>query len=449
MLEKLFKLSENKTNVRTEVVAGFTTFMTMAYILAVNPIILSDAGMDKYAVMIATALASAAGSILMGILANYPFALAPGMGLNATFTYTMCIGMGLTWQQALLGVFIEGVIFILLSLTNVREAIFNAIPLTMKYAVSAGMGLFISFIGFQNAGIIANSDATLVSLTNFKADFNSTGLTALLAVMGVIIISVCLIRGIKGGILLGIVITWVVGIILELTGIYQPVTSCIPSFDGFHFTSIGITFGQCFNVDLSNVDMVNYAAAIFALLFVDVFDTLGGLIGISSNADMLDENGRLPRIKGALLVDALATTIGAIFGTSTTTTYAESATGVEEGGRTGLTSIVTGLLFIAAVFFSPIFTAIPYFATAPALIIAGVYMMGSVLKINFNDFTDGIPAFLCIAIMPFSYSISDGIFISFICYTVINVLAGKAREKHISALMYVLTILFILKYVLF
>ncbi len=454
MLEKFFKLSENKTDVKTEVMAGITTFMTMAYILAVNPNILSASGMDANAVLIATALASFIGTMLMAFLANYPFALAPGMGLNAYFAYTVVLSMGYSWQLALLAVFVEGIIFIILSLTNVREAIFNAIPMTLKSAVSVGIGLFIAFIGLQNAKVVVNNDATLVSFQTFKGElFPSVGMGALLALIGVLITAILLIKNVKGGILFGIIITWILGIICELTGIYIPnpdagMFSVIPSgLISFDFSSLGNTFGQVFTAGFSGVRILDFIVVMFSFLFVDLFDTLGTLIGVSSKADMLDKDGKLPRIKGALLADAIATSIGAILGTSTTTTYVESASGVTEGGRTGLTAVVTGLLFLLAVIFSPLFLAIPSFATAPALIIVGFYMMGAVVKINFDDMTDAIPAFLCIVSMPLLYSISEGISFGVISWTLINLFSGKAKEKKISSLMYVLTVLFILKYI--
>ncbi len=451
MVEKLFKLKENNTTVKTEVLAGITTFMTMAYILAVNPDILSASGMDKNAVLIATALAAFLGSALMAFLANYPFALAPGMGLNAYFAFTVCGTMGIPWQTALLAVFIEGVIFILLSLTNVREAIFNAIPKTLKFAVSAGIGLFIAFIGLQNANIIVNHDTTLVTYRDFGSNFYSEGITAILALIGVLITAILIAKKVRGGILFGILITWVLGIICELIGLYKPdaaldMFSVIPKeFISFNFGSIANTFGKCFSTDLNGAGVLNFIVVIFAFLFVDIFDTLGTLIGVSSKANMLDKDGKLPRIKGALLADAVATSAGAILGTSTTTTYVESASGVTEGGRTGLTAITTALLFLVAIIFSPIFLTIPSFAVAPALIIVGFYMIGSVTNIDFSDPSEGIPAFLAIAAMPLAYSIAEGIAIGVISYTIINACTGKLKK--VSPLMYVLTLLFICKYI--
>ena len=453
-MEKLFHLKENRTDVKTEVMAGITTFMTMAYILAVNPHILSAAGMDAKAVLIATSLAAFFGTMLMALLANYPFALAPGMGLNAYFAYTVVLTMGYSWQMALLAVFVEGIVFIVLSLTNVREAIFNAIPMTLKSAVSVGIGLFVAFVGLQNAKLIVNSDSTLLTYQHFKGEtFHSIGIGALLALIGVLLIAVMLIKNVKGAILYGILLTWVLGIVCELAGIYVPdpeagMYSVIPTaFVSFDFSSLGQTFGQVFHQDFSNFNLGNFIVVMFAFLFVDLFDTLGTLIGVASKADMLDENGKLPRIKGALMADAVATSVGAVLGTSTTTTYVESASGVTEGGRTGLTAATTAVLFLLASIFSPLFLTIPSFATAPALIVVGFYMMGAVVKIDFDDMTDAIPAFLTILIMPLAYSISEGIAIGVISWTLINVLTGKAKEKKISPLMYVLTGLFIVKYI--
>ena len=452
MFEKIFHLKENHTDVKTEVMAGITTFMTMAYILAVNPSILSASGMDANAVLIATSLASFVGTALMALLANYPFALAPGMGLNAYFAYTVVLTMGYSWQLALMAVFVEGIIFIVLSLTNVREGIFNAIPMTLKSAVSVGIGLFVAFVGLQNAKLIVNSDSTLVTYQHFKGEtFHSIGVGAILALVGVLITAILLVKKVKGGILYGILITWVLGILCELTGIYIPnpdagMYSVIPtSFISFDFSALGKTFGQVFKTDFSGVGILNFFAVMFSFLFVDLFDTLGTLIGVASKADMLDEDGKLPRIKGALMADAVGTTVGACLGTSTITTFVESSSGIAEGGRTGLTSIVSGLLFILALFFSPIFLAIPSFATAPALIVVCFFMMQSVAKINWSDMLEAIPAFICIFAMPFMYSISEGISFGVISFVVLNAVAGKAKK--ITPLMWVLAVLFILKYI--
>ena len=454
-LEKAFHLSENHTDVKTEVIAGITTFMTMAYILAVNPNILSATGMDRGAVFTATALASLVATLLMAAFANYPFVLAPGMGLNAYFAYTVVLQMGYTWQMALAAVFVEGIIFIALSLTNVREAIFNAIPMNLKHAVSAGIGLFIAFIGLQNAKIVVES-ATLVSVFSFKGSlkagtFNSVGITVLLALIGVLITGILVVKNVKGNILWGILITWILGIICEVTGLYQPnaelgMFSVLPDFtSGFGIQSMAPTF---FKMDFSGILSLNFVTIMFAFLFVDMFDTLGTLIGVASKADMLDKDGKLPKIRGALLSDAIGTSLGAVFGTSTTTTFVESASGVAEGGRTGLTSVVAAIFFGLSLFLSPIFLAIPSFATAPALIIVGFLMISSILKIDFNDFTEAIPSYIAIIAMPFMYSISEGIAMGVISYVVINVATGHAKEKKISLLMYILAILFVLKYVL-
>ena len=454
-LDKIFHLKENHTDVKTEVMAGITTFMTMAYILAVNPNILSASGMDRGSVFTATALSAFIATCLMALLSNYPFVLAPGMGLNAYFTYTVVLGMGYTWQQALAAVFAEGIIFILLSLTNVREAIFNSIPMNLKHAVSVGIGLFIAFIGLQNAKIVVGNDSTLVSIFSFKSSvaegtFSSQGITVLLALIGILVTAVLLAKDVKGSILWGILITWVLGIICQLTHLYVPNAdigyySLLPDFsNGISVPSMAPTFMK---MDFSIVFSLDFVVIMFACLFVDMFDTLGTLIGVASKADMLDKDGKLPKIKGALLSDAVGTTVGAVCGTSTVTTFVESASGVAEGGRTGLTSIVAGILFALSLLLSPIFLAIPSFATAPALIVVGYLMLTSVTKIDFSDMTEAIPCFIAIIAMPFMYSISEGISMGVISYVVINLITGKAKEKKISVLMYVLAILFVLKYI--
>lgn len=452
MLEKLFKLKENKTNVRTEVIAGITTFMTMAYILAVNPSILSDAGMDANAVLIATCLASFIGTLCMAFMANMPFALSAGMGLNAYLAYTVVGAQGISWQLALFAVFVEGLVFIILSLTNVREAIFNAIPLTLKQGVSVGIGLFIAFIGLQNAGLSVDS-STLVTITSFRENFNTTGICALLAVIGLLVTAILHIRKVKGAILLGIVITWGLGMICELTGIYVPNPE-MGSYSLFpagimsaDFSALGKTFGQCFNIDFDAVGIFNFIVVVFSFLFVDLFDTLGTLIGVATKADMLDEEGHLPNIKPALLSDAVATSAGAVLGTSTTTTFVESSAGVAVGGRTGLTALTTGILFLLATLFSPLFTSIPSFATAPALIFVGFLMFEAVVDLKFTEenLTEAIPAYLCIIAMPLFYSISEGICLGVISYVILQAATGKAKK--VTPLMYVLSILFVLKYV--
>ena len=438
-MDKLFHLSENKTNVRTEIVAGITTFMTMAYILAVNPNILSASGMDRGAVFTATALASMLASFLMAGFANYPFVLAPGMGLNAYFAYTVVLQMGYSWQMALAAVFVEGVIFIVLSLTNVREAIFNAIPLNLKAAVSTGIGLFIAFIGLQNAKIVVDS-ATLVAIYPIKASlengtFRSEGITVLLAMLGILVTAFLMVKQVKGGILWGILITWLMGIICEITGFYVPdpaigTFSVLPDFSqGFGIQDMSPTFMK---LDFSKVLSLEFGTVVFAFLFVDMFDTLGTLIGVAQKADMLDKEGKLPHIRGALMADAVGTCAGAVFGTSTTTTFVESASGVAAGGRTGLTAVVAGILFGLSLFLAPIFLAIPSFATAPALVAVGFLMITSILQVNFSDYTEAVPCYICMIAMPFMYSISEGIALGVISYVVLNLLTGGAKRKKIS-----------------
>jgi len=439
-VEKYFKLKENKTTVKMEVYAGLTTFMTMAYILVVNPSILSATGMDQGALVTATALASAIATLCMAFMANYPIALAPGMGLNAFFAYTVVLGMGYSWQIALTAVFVEGIIFILLSIFPVREAIFNAIPATLKSAVGVGIGLFIAFIGFQNAGIVVADGATLVTLGNVK------DISVFLALAGTVITIVMSVKKIKGALLWGILITYALGIICQFMGIY--------TVDANHYSLIpsGIISAPpsiapiAFKFDFSTVFSLDFLIIMFTFLFVDIFDTLGTLIGVCSKAGLLDKDGKLPRIRGALLADAIGTTAGAALGTSTVTSYVESAAGVAEGGKTGLTSFVTGILFILALFFSPIFIAIPSFATAPALIVVGLFMMESITKINFSEFTEGFPAFLTIIMMPLCYSISDGLVFGFISYVLLKLLTGKTKD--LSLVTVIITILFIIKLII-
>ena len=443
MFERVFKLSEHKTTVKTEVMAGITTFMTMAYILAVNPSVLGSTGMDTTAVLLATALASCLGTLCMAFMANLPFALSAGMGLNAFMAYTVVAGYGYSWQVALLAVFIEGLLFIVLSLTNVREAIFNAIPLTLKKGVSVGIGLFIAFIGLQNSGLCVDS-ATLVGIISFPENFHTAGICALLTLIGLFFTAVFYTRKMKGAILYGILLTWILGMLCQVTGLYVPTPdagfySLFPSWGMTDFSKLGLTFGQCFNVDFSAVGIVNFIVVIFSFLFVDIFDTLGTLIGVATKAKMLDKDGKLP--------DSIATSAGAILGTSTTTTFVESASGVAVGGRTGLTALVTGILFLVSTLFAPIFTAIPSFATAPALIMVGFLMVGTVTEINFDldNLTESIPAYLAIIAMPLFYSISEGISLGVISYVLLNVAAGKGKK--VAPLMYVLAVLFVLKYI--
>lgn len=455
-LDRLFHLRENGTTVKTEIMAGITTFMTMAYILVVNPNIMSSVGMDKGAVLTATALAGCLGTLLMAVFANYPFGLAPGMGLNAFFAFTVVAQMGYTWQMALAAVFVEGVIFIVLSLTNVREAIFNSIPMNLKRAVAAGIGLFVAFIGLSSAQIIVANPATKVSLFSFKGailsgHFATTGVPVILAIIGIVFTGIIMVKKVKGNVLWGILFTWCLGIIAELTGIYKPdptmgAFSTLPDFSRGLASFVPVDMSPIFlQLDFSQLMSLNFLVVLLAFLFVDIFDTLGTLVGIASKAKMLDSEGKLPRIKGALMADAVATTAGACLGVSTTTSYVESASGVSEGGRTGLTAMTIAALFIVALFLSPIFMAIPAFATAPALVIVGFLMFSSVSGINFTDPVEAIPAYMAILAMPFAYSIAEGISFGIISYTLLHLFTG--RYKSISLLMYVLTLLFIGKYI--
>lgn len=452
-MEQFFRLKENGTNVRTEILAGITTFMTMAYILAVNPDILSAAGMDKGAVFTATALASALASFCMAFFANLPFVLSAGMGLNAYFTYTVVQGMHYSWEVALAAVFTEGIIFIVLSLTNVREAIFNAIPVTLKTAVSVGIGLFICIVGLKNAHIVVGSSSTLVTVFSFRGSvqagtFSSEGITVILALIGILVTGYLVIRGVRGNIILGIFITWALGILCQLTGLYVPdpdngFYSLIPTAVFAAPQSMAPTFMK---MSLKGVRIMDFIVVVFAFLFVDMFDTIGTLIGCATRANMLDENGKLRGIRGALLADAVGTLIGSIFGTSTITTFVESSSGIAQGGRTGLTAITSGVFFLLALFLSPIFLTIPSFATAPALVIVGFMMMQQVSKIEWNSMLDAIPAFICICAMPFMSSISEGISFGIISWVVLHAACGKAKE--ITPLMYALAVLFVFKYVL-
>ena len=457
-LEKLFHLKEKHTDVKTEVMAGITTFMTMAYILAVNPNILSASGMDRGAVFTATALSSFIATCLMALLSNYPFVLAPGMGLNAYFAYTVVLGMGYSWEQALVAVFVEGIIFILLSLTNVREAIFNSIPMTLKHAVSVGIGLFIAFIGLQNAKIVVNNDSTLVSMFSFKGSmadgsFKTIGITVLLALIGVLVTAILLVKNVKGGILWGILITWGLGILCQFIGLYVPDVeagffSLLPDFsNGISVPSMAPTFMK---MDFAKVFSLDFVVIMFAFLFVDMFDTLGTLIGVASKADMLDQDGKLPRIKGALLSDAVGTTVGAMCGTSTVTTFVESASGVAEGGRTGLTPCVTGALFILTLFFSPVFLMIPSVAITPALVMVGIFMMEPLKNIDLSDFRQAMPAFFAMAFMTFTYNIAYGILFAFVTYTLGQIVSGNLKKMNktmiilgIISLVYIVVDMFI------
>lgn len=426
MLEKLFGFDKNVTRVRTEVLAGITTFLTMAYILAVNPNILSATGMDKGALFTTTVIASAFATLLMAFYAKLPFGLAPGMGLNAFFAYTVCLTMGYTWQFALTAVLIEGIIFILLTVTNLREKIVDAIPVTLKNAIGAGIGLFISFIGLQNAGIIVNNDATLISMGNITSG------TALLGMIGLVITSILLVKGVRGALLFGILITTLIGIPMGIT-----------KFDGIISTppSIEPIFWQ---FEWHNIFTKEMIVVVFTFLFVDMFDTIGTLVGVTTKAGMMDKNGKIPHLKQAFMVDAIGTTAGAMLGTSTITTFVESASGVGEGGRSGLTAFVTAVCFLLSLFLAPFFLSVPGAATAPVLILVGLMMMSSVLKVNFADYSEAIPAFICIIFMPLAYSISDGIVLGMISYVLINLLTGKYKKLTIG--MYILAAIFVLKF---
>ena len=429
-LEKTFKLSEHNTNAKTEIIAGITTFMTMAYILVVNPSILSEAGMDKNAVFAATAISAAIGSMIMGLLANFPIALAPGMGLNAFFAYTVVLGMGYSWQFALCAVLIEGLIFILLTITNVREKIIECIPGVLKHAVTAGIGLFIAFIGLSNAGIVANG-ATILELGNL------TDPLILLSIVGLVIMSILLAKNIKGAFLIGMVTVTAIGVVTSLVALPQTLVSSVPSLEPILFEALSVPTSEIFSFDM--------VVVVFTFLFVDLFDTVGCLLGVASKGDLLDEEGKLPRAKQALFSDAIGTTIGALLGTSTVTAYVESTAGIGEGGRTGLTAVTTGAMFLLALFFAPIFTAIPGQATAPVLILVGVMMCSSLKQIDFEDFTNAIPAFLTFIMMPLAYSIADGIIFGIISFTILKLVTGKTKE--VNASLIVLSILFILKFV--
>ena len=457
ILEKVFHLKENGTTVRTELMAGLTTFMTMAYILAVNPSILSVTGMDKGALLTVTALASCLATLMMAAFANYPFALSAGMGLNAYFAFTVVKQMGYSWEMALAAVFVEGVIFIVMSLTNIRQAIFNTIPLSMKQAVSVGIGLFIALIGLFNAHVIVANPATKIALFSFKQSlldgtFHSVGITVVLSLIGILATGIMMAKNIKGNILWGILLTWLLGVVCELTGLYVPnpklgLFSVLPDFSAGVASFLPADPSPIFlKLDLSRAASLDFLVVVLAFLFVDLFDTLGTLMGVASKADMLRPDGTLPRIKGALMADACGTVLGALMGTSTITTFVESASGVSEGGRTGLTSVTVAVLFFLSLFLSPVFMAIPAFATAPALVIVGFLMVSSITKIDFTNLTEAIPAYICIIAMPFAYSISEGISFGIISYAIINTLTGHARR--VSPLMYVLAVIFICKYIL-
>ncbi len=429
-LDKIFKLSENNTNVKTEVLAGITTFMTMAYILVVNASILSEAGMDKNAVFAATAIAAFIGSLAMGILANYPIALAPGMGLNAFFAYTVVLSMGHSWQFALCAVLIEGLIFILLTITNVREKIIDCIPSVLKHSVTAGIGLFIAFIGLANAGIVVNG-STILALGDLKDPL------VLLTLFGILLAGVLLCKNVKGAFLLSMIIVSAIGMVTGLVMLPQGIVSAVPSLEPLFLQALKVPVEEIFSFEMIVV--------VFTFLFVDLFDTVGCLVGVASKGNMLNEEGKLPRAKQALFADAIATTFGALLGTSTVTSYVESAAGIGEGGKTGLTAVTTGILFLLSLFFAPIFTAIPTQATAPVLIIVGVMMASSLKEIDFSDFTNAIPAFLTFVMMPFAYSIADGIIFGIVSFTILKLLNNRKSEVNIYLIL--LSILFVAKFI--
>ncbi|CEN77312.1 xanthine/uracil permease family protein [[Clostridium] sordellii] len=428
-LEKFFKLSKNNTNVKTEVLAGVTTFMTIAYILVVNPSILGQAGMDKGAVFTATAIASGIGCFVMGLLANYPIILAPSMGINAFFTYTVVLGMGYTWQFALCAMFIEGVIFVLLTVTNVREKIIECMPEVLKHAITAGIGLFITFIGLVNAGIVQQGGA-IISLGNIKSP------VVLLAIIGLMIAATLLIKNVNGAFLISIIITSAIGMIFTIVPMPTGIIDLPPS--------IQPVFMKVFDVSRSQIFSLDMLVIVLTLLFVNMFDSIGFLLGIAQRANLLDENGNMPNVKKALLAESISTTSASVLGTSTLATTVESGSGIAVGGRTGLTACVTGILFFISLFFAPLFVSIPAQATAPILILVGFLMASSILKINFEDFTDAIPAFITFIMMPLSYSVADGIMFGIIAYTFLKLIAGKKEETKISLL--VLSIIFILKF---
>ena len=459
-MEKLFKLKEKGTDVKTEIIAGLTTFMAMAYILAVNPSILSASGMDAGSVFSATGVSSAIACFLMGLIGNFPFALSAGMGLNAYFTYSVVMGLGVSWQVALAAVLTEGIIFLLLSVVNVREAMFEAIPLSLKSAVSAGIGLFITIIALINAKVLQASSSTVVSLISFHSafdkEYNVMDLqvcSAVLCLIGIVVTAYLVHKKVKGNILLGILITWVLGIIAQITGLYRPdpaagFYSVIPSGIFAMPASMAPTFGKCLDgfKEIKVMGLINFIVVVVSFLFVDIFDTLGTLIGCAKAGGMLNEKGRLHNVKYALFADAVGTTVGAVCGTSTVTTFVESASGIEAGGRTGLTAVTVGVLFLVAMFFWPLFSVIPSFATAPALVIVGYLMMKHVVDIPWDDATESVPAFLAILAMPFFYSISEGIAFGIISYVVINLISGNGKK--ITPTLFVIAVLFVLKYIL-
>lgn len=430
-MENFFRLKEHNTDIKTEILAGITTFMTMAYILAVNPLILSETGMDKGGVFTATALSAVIATLIMAVYAKYPFALAPGMGLNAFFAYAVVLDMGYSWQFALTAVFIEGIIFILLSFVKAREAIFNAIPINLKKAVSVGIGLFIAFIGLSSAGVVVPGDGVPLSLGVIKES------EALLALIGLIIMGVLLAKNIKGALLIGIIATTIIGIPMGVTILPEggKIISLPPSLSNV-----------AFQFEWENIFTKDMILIVFTFLFVDIFDTIGTLTGVASKADMLDEEGKLPRVNKALFADAIGTVAGSCLGTSTVTTFVESASGVAEGGRTGLTALSTAGMFALSLLFAPLFTMVPASATGPALILVGLFMMSPIKEIDLDDFTEAIPAFLTIIMMPLAYSIAEGIVFGMLSYVILKLLTGKGKK--VSPVMYFLSLLFIIRFII-
>jgi len=428
MLEKFFSLSKNKTTVKTEIIAGITTFMTMAYILAVNPDILSQAGMDKHAVFSATVISSIIATLVMALWAKLPFALAPGMGLNAFFAFTVVLGMGHTWQFALTAVFIEGIIFLLLTTFNIRELIVNSIPMNLKHAISAGIGLFIAFIGLHNSGLIVDNPATLVGLGKISNP------AVIITLFGLILSGVLMALKVKGAMLIGIFAATILGIPMGVTHLPEGnLISTPPSIAPI-----------AFQFDFSEIFSMKMLVVLFTFLFVDMFDTVGTLVGVASKANMLDKEGKLPRVKQALFADAIGTTVGAALGTSTVTTYVESASGVAEGGRTGLTSLTVAVMFLLALFLSPLFLMVPAAATAPILILIGSFMLSPIVKVDFSDATESIPVFLTVIMMPLTYSIAEGIVFGMLSYVILKLLSGKHKE--VSVVSYIIALFFILKF---
>ena len=452
MLERLFKLKEHGTTVKTELAAGATTFMVMAYIIAVNPAILSTTGMDSTAVLLATCIVSFIGTILMGFMANLPLAISAGMGLNAFFAYTVCGTMGYSWQVALLAVFAEGIVFLILVLTPVYKWVFDSIPYSLKQAITVGIGLFIAFIGLQNGGLVVEGEK-LVTYVNIKTDFNTGGICALISVIGILLAFNLYIKKVPGALLFSILITWGLGMLAQAAGLYIPdegagYHSLYPIFGVTDFTALGKTFGACFGADLSAVGIINFIMITFSLFFVDFFDSMGTLIGVSMKAGLLDKNGNIPSMRSALCANSIAVITGSLTGCSTTAPFVESAAGVGAGGRTGLTAVTTGALFLVSMLFAPLFTSIPSFATAPALVLVGFLMFGGVTDIRFGepDWLSAVPAYICILVMPLFYSIAEGISLGFISYVILNIVCGK--RKNVNPVMLILALLFMIKYIL-